>query len=39
MFGIDPLGTGGLAWTSLIIMLVKVLVIFGVSLVATMMMI
>ena len=39
MFAIDPLGTGGLAWTSLIIMLVKVLVIFGVSLVATMMMI
>lgn len=39
MFAIDPLGTGGWLWTSLFIMIVKVLVIFAVSLVATMMMI
>lgn len=39
MLGIDDLGTGGLLWTPLIIILVKVLIIFGVSLVATMLMI
>ena len=39
VFAIDPLGTGGLRWTSLIIIIVKVLVIFGVSLVSTMLMI
>jgi NADH-quinone oxidoreductase subunit H len=39
LFAIDPLGTGGLWWKPLAIMLVKVLVIFGVSLVATMLMI
>lgn len=39
MLAIDPLGTDGLWWKPLLIMIVKVLVIFGVSLVATMMMI
>ena len=39
MFAIDPLGTDGLWWKPLAIMLVKILVIFGVSLVATMLMI
>jgi NADH-quinone oxidoreductase subunit H len=39
MFAIDPIGTDGLLWTPLLIILVKVLVIFGVSLVATMLMI
>jgi NADH-quinone oxidoreductase subunit H len=39
ILGIDPLGTDGLWWKPLAIMLVKVLVIFGVSLVATMLMI
>ncbi len=39
MLGLDPLGTDGLWWKPLLIMLVKVLVIFGVSLVATMLMI
>ncbi len=39
VLGIDPLGTDGLWWKPLLIMLVKVLVIFGVSLVATMLMI
>ena len=36
---IDPLGTDGLLWTPLIIIVVKVLLIFGISLVATMLMI
>ena len=31
VLAIDPLGTGGLLWTSLIIMIVKVLIIFGVA--------
>lgn len=39
LVAIDPLGTGGLLWTSLLIMIVKVLIIFVVSLVATMLMI
>ncbi len=39
LVAIDPLGTGGLLWTALLIMIVKVLIIFGVSLVATMLMI
>ncbi len=39
VLGLDPLGTDGLLWTPLLIMLVKVLIIFGVSLVATMLMI
>ena len=39
IIAIDPLGTDGLWWKPLAIMLVKVLVIFGVSLVATMLMI
>jgi len=39
LLGIDPLGTDGLWWKPLAIMLVKVVVIFGVSLVATMLMI
>ena len=39
MLAIDPLGTGGLLWTSLLIMIVKVLIIFVVALVATMLMI
>ena len=39
MFGIDPLGTDGLLWTPLLIMIVKVLVIFVVALVSTMLMI
>ncbi|WP_051062358.1 NADH-quinone oxidoreductase subunit NuoH [Ilumatobacter nonamiensis] len=39
MLAIDPLGTGGWLWTSLLIMIGKVLVIFVVSLVATMLMI
>ncbi len=39
LFSIDPLGTDGLLWTPLLIIVAKVLIIFGVSLVATMMMI
>ncbi|MFK7919219.1 MAG: NADH-quinone oxidoreductase subunit NuoH [Ilumatobacter sp.] len=39
VLAIDELGTDGLLWTPLIIILVKVLIIFGVSLVATMLMI
>ncbi|MGB3735547.1 MAG: NADH-quinone oxidoreductase subunit NuoH [Ilumatobacter sp.] len=39
IIAIDPLGTGGLWWKPLAIMLVKVVVIFGVALVATMLMI
>ncbi len=36
---IDPLGTDGLWWQPLLIMLIKVVVIFGISLVGTMLMI
>ncbi|MFT4656164.1 MAG: NADH-quinone oxidoreductase subunit H [Candidatus Aldehydirespiratoraceae bacterium] len=39
MLAIDPLGTGGLWWKPLVIMLIKVLLIFGIALVATMLMI
>jgi NADH-quinone oxidoreductase subunit H len=39
ILAIDPLGTGGLRWTSLFIIVAKVLIIFGVSLVSTMLMI
>lgn len=39
LVAIDPLGTDGLLWTPLIILVVKVLVIFGVALVGTMLMI
>ncbi len=39
MYALDPLGTGGLLWTSLLIMIVKVLIIFVISLVGTMLMI
>ena len=39
ILGIDPLGTDGLWWKPLAIMLVKILVIFVVALVATMLMI
>lgn len=39
VLAIDPLGTDGLWWKPLLILVVKVLVIFGVSLVATMLMI
>jgi len=39
VIAIDPLGLDGLWWKPLLIMIVKVLVIFGVSLVATMLMI
>lgn len=39
LLAIDPLGTGGLWWKPLIIMLIKVLIIFVVALVATMLMI
>jgi NADH-quinone oxidoreductase subunit H len=39
MYALDPLGTGGLLWTSLMIMIAKVLIIFVISLVGTMLMI
>lgn len=39
LFAIDPLLDGGLLWTPLIIVLVKVLVVFVVGLVATMLMV
>ena len=39
ILGIDPLGTDGLWWKPLLIMLVKILIIFVVALVATMLMI
>ena len=39
VLAIDPLGTDGLLWTPLIIMIVKILVIFVVALVGTMLMI
>ena len=39
MFAIDPLLDGGLLWTPLIIVLIKVLIVFVVGLVATMLMV
>ena len=39
LFAIDPLLEGGLLWTPLLIILIKVLVVFVVGLVATMLMV